>query len=122
MLLSLGVFLLGLALAVMAVAVVPFLWVNLSTHSATRVILLDPCFLSLMPCLRVSPVFGLHQEMRRTAQEMQRLTRALEREIPDTAATMRLTGMELSDAISEVSALRYLLKQIPSNWTPNAAT
>jgi len=44
--------------------------------------------------------------MRRTAQQVRQLTLALEREIPDTAATLRLTGMEMSDAIQEVSLLR----------------
>ena len=45
------------------------------------------------------------QEMRRTAQQMQRVASALEKEIPDTASTMRLTGLELADAIQEVSLL-----------------
>ena len=43
--------------------------------------------------------------MRRTAQQMQRVASALEKEIPDTASTMRLTGLELADAIQEVSLL-----------------
>ena len=46
------------------------------------------------------------QEWRRTARELQLLARALEQEIPDTAASMRLTGLELADAIQEVSLLR----------------
>ena len=37
---------------------------------------------------------------------MQLLAEALEREIPDTAAAMRLTGLEMADAIQEVSLLR----------------
>lgn len=37
---------------------------------------------------------------------MQQLADTLEKEIPDTAATMRLTGLEMSDAIQEVSLLR----------------
>lgn len=69
-LLSAGIFLLGAALAAIAVAAIPLLL-----------------------------------EMRRTAQQMRQLTLALEREIPDTAATLRLTGLEMSDAIQEVSML-----------------
>lgn len=44
-------------------------------------------------------------ELRRTAQQMRSLAETLEREIPDTASSMRLTGLELSDAIQEVSLL-----------------
>lgn len=45
------------------------------------------------------------QELKQTAKRVQTLAEALEREIPDTAATMRLTGLEMSDAIQEISLL-----------------
>lgn len=38
---------------------------------------------------------------------MQTLADIMEKEIPETAATMRLTGLEMADAIHEVSLLRY---------------
>ena len=39
--------------------------------------------------------------------ELQRTLRTLDQELPDTAAAIRLSGLELSDAIEEVSLLRY---------------
>ena len=45
------------------------------------------------------------QAWRRTAMALECLVRVLEAEVPDTAATLRLSGMELSDAIEEVSLL-----------------
>lgn len=45
------------------------------------------------------------QAWRRTAVAMEVLLRVLEAEIPDTAATLRLSGLELADAIEEVSLL-----------------
>lgn len=44
-------------------------------------------------------------EAKRTAIQTQRLLQALEKEVPDTAAAMRLASMEMSDAIEEVSLL-----------------
>ena len=38
--------------------------------------------------------------------EMQQVLRTLDRELPDSAAAVRLSGLELSDAIEEVSLLR----------------
>ncbi|KAK9811426.1 hypothetical protein WJX72_003798 [[Myrmecia] bisecta] len=42
---------------------------------------------------------------RRTAQAMEVLLRTAEAELPDTVAAMRLSGLELSDCIEEVSLL-----------------
>jgi hypothetical protein len=47
------------------------------------------------------------QATRQTMLEMQTVLRTVERELPDTAAAVRLSGLELSDAIEEVSLLRY---------------
>ena len=46
------------------------------------------------------------QQTRQTMLEMQSVLRTVERELPDTAAAVRLSGLELSDAIEEVSLLR----------------
>lgn len=48
----------------------------------------------------------LVQTARQTMLEMQQVLRTLDRELPDTAAALRLSGLELSDAIEEVSLLR----------------
>jgi predicted ATPase len=48
----------------------------------------------------------LVQTARQTMLEMQQVLRTLDRELPDTAAAVRLSGLELSDAIEEVSLLR----------------
>ena len=48
------------------------------------------------------------QEFRRTTKELQRVLQTLEKEIPDTAATMRLSGMEMTDCIEELSLLRSI--------------
>lgn len=45
------------------------------------------------------------QEARRTAVKIQQLLSALEKELPDTAAAMRLTSLEMSDCIGEFSLL-----------------
>ena len=45
------------------------------------------------------------QAWRRTAQSVEALALSLQREVPDTAATMRLSGLELADAIGEVTLL-----------------
>ncbi len=45
------------------------------------------------------------QSMRRTALAMELLLHTVEREVPDTAATVRLSGLEVADAIQEVSLL-----------------
>ncbi len=42
---------------------------------------------------------------------MQQLADTIEKEIPDTATTMRLTGLEMSDAIQEVSLLRCVSEE-----------
>lgn len=55
-----------------------------------------------MPC---DYVYASHQAWRRTALAFESLAATLELEVPDTAATMRLSGLELADAIEEVSAL-----------------
>lgn len=55
-------------------------------------------------------VFLFDQEARQTMVELRRLIRTAEQELPDTAAAVRLSGLELSDAIEEVSLLRYCLR------------
>ena len=46
------------------------------------------------------------QATRQTMLEMQSVLRIVDQELPDTAAAVRLSGLELSDAIEEVSLLR----------------
>lgn len=46
------------------------------------------------------------QSVRRAAQAMEVMLHTVEREIPETAAAMRLSSMEMSDAIEEVTLLR----------------
>jgi len=46
------------------------------------------------------------QSVRRAARAMEVMLHTVEREIPETAAAMRLSSMELSDAIEEVTLLR----------------
>lgn len=46
------------------------------------------------------------QESARTARQARLTLAALELEIPETAATLRLSGLELSDCIEEMSGLR----------------
>jgi hypothetical protein len=46
------------------------------------------------------------QTARQTMLELQQLIRTAQQELPDTAAAVRLSGLELSDAIEEVSLLR----------------
>ncbi|CAL8463806.1 g3340 [Coccomyxa elongata] len=48
---------------------------------------------------------------RHTMLELQQVLRTLDRELPDTAAAVRLSGLELSDAIEEVSLLSNDLSQ-----------
>jgi hypothetical protein len=45
--------------------------------------------------------------MRHSARAFEKLADTLEQEVPDTAAALRLTGMELNDCIEEVALLRY---------------
>ena len=46
------------------------------------------------------------QAARQTMLEMQSVLRTVDQELPDTATAVRLSGLELSDAIEEVSLLR----------------
>lgn len=46
------------------------------------------------------------QALRRSAHAAASLLTTLEAEVPDTAATLRLSGMELADCIGEMGALR----------------
>lgn len=46
------------------------------------------------------------QALRRSAHAMEALLLTVRAEVPDTAATLRLSGMELADCIQEVGALR----------------
>lgn len=45
------------------------------------------------------------QALRRSAHAAASLLATLEAEVPDTAATLRLSGMELADCIGEMGAL-----------------
>lgn len=45
--------------------------------------------------------------MRRSAIAAESLLLTLAAEVPDTAATLRLSGMELADCIQEMGALRW---------------
>jgi len=45
------------------------------------------------------------QSVRRAAQAMEAMLYTMEREIPETAAAVRLSSMEMSDAIEEVTLL-----------------
>ena len=49
------------------------------------------------------------QSIRRAALAVEATLYTLEREVPDTAAAVRLSSLELSDAIEEVSLLRYVV-------------
>ena len=62
-------------------------------------------FISLSRCLFFSPINLVRQAIRRAAVDVARLARALELEVPDTAASARLTGLELADAVGELGAL-----------------
>ena len=48
----------------------------------------------------------LAQSLRRAARAAEIMLYTVERELPDTAAALRLSSLELSDAIEEVSLLR----------------
>ena len=61
--------------------------------------------LSLCGCCRM-------QAWRRTAHSVEALAVSLQREVPDTAATMRLSGLELADAIGEVTLLGADLTEV----------
>lgn len=45
------------------------------------------------------------QAWRRTAVALEQLARVAAAEVPDTAAAMRLSGMEVTEAIEEMSLL-----------------
>ena len=49
------------------------------------------------------------QSLRRAARAAEIMIYTVERELPETAAALRLSSLELSDAIEEVSLLRYAL-------------
>lgn len=60
------------------------------------------------------------QTARHTMLELQQVLRTLDRELPDTAAAVRLSGLELSDAIEEVSLLRcYPMRSSLHSLVPN---
>ncbi len=46
--------------------------------------------------------------MRRSAHALEALLVTVHAEVPDTAATLRLSGMELADCIQEVGSLRWV--------------
>ena len=58
------------------------------------------------PCTPPAPPLHLAQALRRTSLAMESLLYTVQAEGPDTAATLRLSGMELADCIQEVGALR----------------
>ena len=61
-----------------------------------------------LPFPSPNPCSPLHraQALRRTSRAMESLLYTVQAEVPDTAATLRLSGMELADCIQEVGALR----------------
>ena len=54
----------------------------------------------------LSKSLRLLQSVKRAARAMEVMLYTVERELPETAAAMRLSSMELSDAIEEVTLLR----------------
>ena len=58
------------------------------------------------PCCSARPLLLCAQALRRTSLAMESLLYTVQAEVPDTAATLRLSGMELADCIQEVGALR----------------
>ena len=73
--------------------------------SLSRRRLISHLHLSLSRCLFFPPINLVRQAIRRAAVDVARLARALELEVPDTAASARLTGLELADAVGELGAL-----------------
>ncbi|CAL5220243.1 g2222 [Coccomyxa viridis] len=61
--------------------------------------------LGVAACIFVIAAIPAILQTRQTMLEMQSVLRTVERELPDTAAAVRLSGLELSDAIEEVSLL-----------------
>lgn len=55
-----------------------------------------------------SPVCLLLQALRRSAHAMESLLLTVQAEVPDTAATLRLSGVELADTIQELGSLGYV--------------
>jgi len=49
--------------------------------------------------------------------ELRQLLRTMDQEIPDTAAAVRLSSLEMADAIEEVSLLRCSTNS--ASWHPN---
>ena len=110
---ALGGFVLAIASVLFLLAAIPALLVG------ADVLVLQEPLLHLLPrepptCCHIHNHALAHakgclwviQEARRTAIQAQKLLSALERELPDTAAAMRLTSLEMSDCISEFSLLR----------------
>ena len=60
------------------------------------------------------------QSIRRAALAAEATLYTLEREVPDTAAAVRLSSLELSDAIKEVSLLRYVVVEVRNQSMPAA--
>ena len=54
----------------------------------------------------LSKSLRLLQSVKRAARAMEVMLYTVERELPETAAAIRLSSMELSDAIEEVTLLR----------------
>ena len=61
--------------------------------------------LSVMMSIFLATALPTMLAVRRAALEVARLARAVTAEVPDTAAAVRLSGLELSDAIEELGAL-----------------
>ncbi|CAK0782821.1 hypothetical protein CVIRNUC_006016 [Coccomyxa viridis] len=61
--------------------------------------------LGLAACVFVIAALPSILATRQTMLEMQSMLRTVDQELPDTAAAVRLSGLELSDAIEEVSLL-----------------
>lgn len=97
-LIGLGALFAGVAFAAFLLAAIPTVVVCMASpeHGPHLQLKKTPC----MP----SPVMDV-QSIRRAARAMETMLYTVEREVPETAAAMRLSSMELSDAIEEVTLL-----------------
>lgn len=97
--------LVGVSLSIFLLAAVPTMLVS-EVGPACTGLTVPPCcpYFSKRCC---KPSFAPCQALRRSAAAAEALLRALHSEVPDTAAALRLTSMDVSDAIGEVAALRW---------------
>lgn len=101
LLIGLGAFLAGAALAAFLVTAIPVLLV------CTDTLCITPAGRHMRMAIRLlSKSLRLLQSVKRAARAVEVMLYTVERELPETAAAMRLSSMELSDAIEEVTLLR----------------